>query len=77
MPNRSKLNNLALTQPPPGMLRSITHPDPSISCRNVDVLERKGINAWAGMSGAGDSQPAHDICGQMEAIPNTARLRPG
>lgn len=77
MSNRSRLNNLALTQPPPGTLRSITHPEPSISCRNVDVLERKGINTWTGMSGASDSRPAEDACEQMEVIPHTARLRPG
>lgn len=51
MSNRNRLNNLALTQPLPRMLRSITHPEPSISCRNADVLERKGINNWLGYQG--------------------------
>lgn len=65
---------------PTPKLRTIIHPDGS--CRNADILEKKGINSWDGMSRAGDSWPERYICGQMETISHiaqqrAARVRPG
>lgn len=67
---------------PTPKLRTIIHPDPNGSCRNADILERKGINSWDGMSRAGDSWPESYICGQMETVSHVAqrqaaRVRPG
>lgn len=69
-------------QPPlPNSGQSST-PDPDSSCRNADILEKKGINSWDGISRAGDSWPESYICGLMETISHiaqrqAARVRPG
>jgi len=57
--------------------RAIIHPDPNHTCRNANILEKKGINSWDGMSRAGDSRLENYTRGQMETISHIARWQQG